>query len=70
MRDDIPTTYHVTCLIVFCVPGGRYDDTHNTLKYANRAKNIKVRVTRNVQSVDHHISEYANLVAALRKEVW
>ncbi|XP_023929910.1 kinesin-like protein KIF18A isoform X2 [Lingula anatina] len=46
-----------------------YDDTHNTLKYANRAKNIKASLKRNVVSVDFHISKYAQICEDLRKEV-
>ena len=44
------------------------DDTHNTLNYANRAKNIRCDVTRNVVNVDSHISEYAQIVKALKEE--
>jgi hypothetical protein len=33
-----------------------FDETINTLKYADRAKNIKTTVTRNVVSVNYHIS--------------
>lgn len=35
-----------------------FEDTHNTLKYANRAKNIKTNVTRNVLNVEYHVSKY------------
>jgi hypothetical protein len=43
-------------------PVVRYEDTHNTLKYANRAKNIKASVTCNKTLVDKHVSQYAELV--------
>ena len=34
-----------TVMIANIAPSGsNYDDTHNTLKYANRAKNIKTNV--------------------------
>lgn len=39
-----------------------YEDTHNTLKYANRAKNIKTNNTKNVMTVDYHISKYMNII--------
>ena len=32
-----------------------FEDTHNTLKYANRAKNIKTNVVRNVLNVKNHV---------------
>ena len=44
-------------------------DTHNTLKYANRAKNIKTKIVRNVLSVAHHISKYTQIIQDLRAEV-
>ena len=44
------------------------DDTHNTLNYANRAKNIRCDVTRNVVNVDSHVSEYAEIVKRLKEE--
>ncbi|KDO28290.1 hypothetical protein SPRG_06341 [Saprolegnia parasitica CBS 223.65] len=43
-----------------------FEETVNTLKYANRAKNIKTTVTLNV---NHHISEYVSLIANLRQEI-
>jgi len=46
-----------------------YEDTHNTLKYANRAKNIKTSVTRNVHNVEYHISKYTTIIAQLRQEI-
>lgn len=46
-----------------------YEDTHNTLKYANRAKNIKTNVTRNVLNVEYHISKYTNIISQLRAEI-
>ena len=46
-----------------------FEETLNTLKYANRAKNIKTHVQRNVLSVNHHISEYVSLIHGLRSEI-
>ncbi|CAH1257505.1 KIF18A [Branchiostoma lanceolatum] len=46
-----------------------YEDTHNTLKYANRAKNIRCTLKKNVVSVDFHVSRYAQICEDLRKEV-
>ncbi|XP_078669677.1 kinesin-like protein KIF18A [Branchiostoma floridae x Branchiostoma belcheri] len=46
-----------------------YEDTHNTLKYANRAKNIRCTLKKNVVSVDFHVSRYAQICEELRKEV-
>ena len=43
-----------------------YEDTKNTLKYANRAKQIKTTVKRNVLSVDFHIENYSKIINKLR----
>ena len=46
-----------------------FEETLNTLKYANRAKNIKTNVQRNVLNVNYHISEYVSLINNLRGEI-
>lgn len=46
-----------------------FEETLNTLKYANRAKNIKTNVQRNVLNVNYHISEYVELINNLRGEI-
>lgn len=46
-----------------------FEDTHNTLKYANRAKNIKTSVQRNVLNVSYHVSKYTAIIASLKKEI-
>ena len=46
-----------------------FEDTYNTLKYANRAKNIKTFVTRNVLTAQYHISNYVNIINNLKEEV-
>lgn len=47
----------------------QYEETVNTLKYANRAKNIKTRVQPNKKMVYLHISAYKNIIADLRDEI-
>ncbi|XP_051478040.1 kinesin-like protein KIF18A [Apus apus] len=46
-----------------------YDDTYNTLKYANRAKDIKSSLKSNVVSVDSHISQYVKICNEQKKEI-
>lgn len=46
-----------------------FEETQNTLKYANRAKNIKTNAQRNVLNVNYHISEYVQLITNLRAEI-
>ncbi|XP_015274401.1 PREDICTED: kinesin-like protein KIF18A [Gekko japonicus] len=46
-----------------------YDDTYNTLKYANRAKDIKSSLKSNIVSLDSHISQYAKICEEQKKEI-
>ena len=46
-----------------------YEDTYNTLRYADRAKKIKVKLKKNVMSVDFHVAQYAKIVEDLKKEI-
>ena len=46
-----------------------FEETINTLKYANRAKNIKCKVVENKKLVEVHIAEYKNIIADLRQEI-
>jgi kinesin family protein 18/19 len=46
-----------------------FEETVNSLKYANRAKDIKTNVKRNVLNVKYHISEYVSLIKGLKGEI-
>ena len=46
-----------------------YEDTLNTLKYADRAKQIKTICKRNVLNVEFHISNYTKIINQLREEI-
>lgn len=48
-----------TVMIVCVSPSSaHFDETHNTLRYANRAKNIQTKVTRNVYNVNRHVKDF------------
>lgn len=49
--------------------GNQYEETINSLKYANRAKDIKTKVVQNVIEMDHHVVQYQNIIRELRMEV-
>ncbi|PIK62575.1 putative kinesin-like protein KIF18A-like [Apostichopus japonicus] len=46
-----------------------FEDTYNTLRYANRTKDIKTNLKRNIISVNYHVTKYAKIVDELRAEV-
>ena len=60
-----------TVMIVCVAPTSiHFDDTHNTLIYAERATKIKTRVvTRNVVNVDRHVGQYVEAINRLNIEV-
>ena len=39
-----------------------YEDTHNTLKYADWAKQIKNKAIKNVHNVKYHVSKYTEII--------
>ncbi|TNN80541.1 Kinesin-like protein KIF18A [Liparis tanakae] len=59
-----------TVMIANISPSSKlYDDTHNTLKYANRAKEIKSSLKSNVVSLDSHIGQYAVICEKQKQEI-
>ena len=60
-----------TVMIVCIAPTSlHFDDTHNTLLYAERATKIKTKVvTRNVVNVDRHVGRYVEAINRLNAEV-
>ncbi|KAF9076463.1 kinesin-like protein [Rhodocollybia butyracea] len=60
-----------TVMIVCVAPtSNHFDDTHNTLIYAERATKIKTKVvTRNVVNVDRHVGRYVEAINRLNAEV-
>jgi len=60
-----------TVMIVCVAPtSAHFDDTHNTLIYAERASKIKTKVvTRNVLNVDRHVGRYVEAINRLNIEI-
>ncbi|TCD67000.1 kinesin-like protein Klp5 [Steccherinum ochraceum] len=60
-----------TVMIVCIAPTSlHFDDTQNTLVYAERATKIKTKVvTRNVVNVDRHVGQYVEAITRLNHEV-
>jgi kinesin family member 18/19 len=59
-----------TVMITCVSPASKtFEETVNSLKYANRAKNIKTNVKRNVLNVKYHITEYKSLISGLKEEI-
>ena len=45
------------------------EETLNTLKYAERARNIKNKVVQNTRETETHVSEYKDVIHSLQQEI-
>ncbi|KAM6896971.1 LOW QUALITY PROTEIN: kinesin-like protein KIF19 [Xenentodon cancila] len=46
-----------------------FEESRNTLTYADRAKSIRTRVKKNLINVSYHIVQYTNIISDLRCEI-
>ncbi|XP_062605010.1 kinesin-like protein KIF19 [Saccostrea cucullata] len=59
-----------TVMIAHISPASlHFEESRNTLVYADRAKHIKTKVRRNVTDVSYHIAQYTNIIQELREEI-
>ncbi len=59
-----------TVMIACVSPAGNcYEETVNTLKYAERAKRIKKKIRKNVREVEVDIAKYKEIIDSLRSEI-
>ncbi|CAD5123606.1 DgyrCDS11934 [Dimorphilus gyrociliatus] len=59
-----------TVMIAHISPASvHFEESRNTLAYADRAKHIKTKVKKTVMEVSHHIAQYNNIITELREEV-
>ncbi|KAB2617620.1 kinesin-like protein KIF19 [Pyrus ussuriensis x Pyrus communis] len=47
----------------------QYHHTVNTMKYADRAKEIKTHIQKNIGTIDTHVSDYQQMIDSLQIEV-
>jgi kinesin family protein 18/19 len=59
-----------TAMIVCVSPSSKdIDDTHNTLMWANRAKDIKTKVSKNTEGVPIRVQQYLDKIAAQQRRI-
>ncbi|CAI5758191.1 unnamed protein product [Candida verbasci] len=59
-----------TVMIVCISPSSNhYDETLNTLKYADRAKEIKTKLIRNASTLDRHVGSYLKMITEQKAEI-
>lgn len=69
LKDSLGGNCKTVMIATVSPAGNQNEETINTLKYANRAKNIKMKVEPNKKMVHHHISAYKNIITDLRGEI-
>ncbi|XP_008589545.1 PREDICTED: kinesin-like protein KIF18B [Galeopterus variegatus] len=69
LKDSIGGNCRTVMIAAISPSSLAYEDTYNTLKYADRAKEIRLSPKSNVISLDCHISQYATICQQLQAEV-
>ncbi|XP_063398631.1 kinesin-like protein KIF18A [Mytilus trossulus] len=69
LKDSLGGNCQTVMIAAVSPSGHTYEDTYNTLKYADRAKNIQSTLKKNVLNVDFHVGRYGEIVEELRKEI-
>eukprot|EP00891_Asterochloris_glomerata_P006209 jgi/Astpho2/6209/e_gw1.00088.44.1_t len=68
LKDGLCGNSRTAMIATVASSSSQYHHTINTLKYADRAKEIKTHVRRNAGTVQEHIAEYQALIDALQAE--
>jgi kinesin family protein 18/19 len=69
LKDSLGGNCKTVMIVTISPSETQFEDTLNTLKYANRAKNIRTKAVENKSLVEMHIAEYKNIIDELRGEV-
>ena len=69
LKDSLGGNCKTVMIANISPASSQFEETINTLKYANRAKNIKTKALTNKKLVSIHISEYKNIINDLRLEI-
>ena len=69
LKDSLGGNCKTVMVVTISPASTQFEETLNTLKYANRAKDIKTKPIENKKLVEFHISEYKNIITDLRGEI-
>eukprot|EP00002_Diphylleia_rotans_P022956 TRINITY_DN4509_c0_g1_i3.p1 TRINITY_DN4509_c0_g1~~TRINITY_DN4509_c0_g1_i3.p1 ORF type:complete len:751 (+),score=179.87 TRINITY_DN4509_c0_g1_i3:64-2316(+) len=70
LKDSLGGDCRTVMIANISPASNQFEETVNTLKYANRAKNIKVSATKKIKNVSYHVSEYQKIISELRNEIF
>ncbi|WOL19585.1 kinesin-like protein KIN-8B [Canna indica] len=69
LKDGLSGNSQTVMVATISPADNQYHHTVNTLKYADRAKEIKTQVHKNIGTVDTHVAEYQRMINNLQVEV-
>ena len=69
LKESLGGNSRTVMIACVCPHISAYEDTHNTLKYANRAKNIKTTARANVINSERPITKYQGIINLLKNEI-
>lgn len=69
LKDGLSGNSQTVMIATVTPVDNQYHNTVNTLKYADRAKEIKTHIQKNVGTVDTHVSDYQQMIDVLQIEV-
>lgn len=69
LKDGLSGNSKTAMIATVSCSSDQYNHSINTLKYADRAKEIKTHVSKNVGSVESHVSDYQRIIDNLQTEV-
>jgi kinesin family protein 18/19 len=69
LKDSLGGNCKTVMIVTISPSSSQFEETLNTLKYANRAKNITTKPVENKKLVEFHIAEYKNIIRDLRTEI-
>lgn len=69
LKDSLGGNTRTVMIACISPTAACYEETINTLKYAERAKKIKKKVVRNVREAEENIVRYKEIIESLRGEI-
>ncbi|XP_019195317.1 PREDICTED: kinesin-like protein KIN-8B isoform X2 [Ipomoea nil] len=69
LKDGLSGNSKTVMIAAISPADSQYHHTVNTLKYADRAKEIRTHVQKNVGTINTHVSDYQRMIDSLQNEV-
>ncbi|KAF8410654.1 hypothetical protein HHK36_003186 [Tetracentron sinense] len=69
LKDGLSGNSRTVMIATISPADNQYHHTVNTLKYADRAKEIKTHVQKNIGTIDTHVADYQRMIDSLQIEV-